>query len=151
MTCCSALPRASRVQWLGRKGPARIRLIPVHDRNGKPPRPTDGSNAETAAADRRRIARIQHDDRGTATVEWVNVPGDLERTALSIEDARPESSPEKGYDPYALEPAARRGLGKPALRTGQTSRTDLRKLSEWIKKMRELEARKQRGEPDDED
>ena len=79
------------------------------------------------------------------------MPGDLERTALSIEDARPESSPEKGYDPYALEPAARRGLGKPALRTGQTSRTDLRKLSEWIKKMRELEARKQRGEPDDED
>jgi hypothetical protein len=123
----------------------------VHDRNGKPPRPTDGSNEETAAADRRRIARIQHDDRGTATVEWVNAPGDLERTALSLEDARPGSSPEKGYNPYEREPGARRSLGKPTPRTGQTSRTDLRKLSEWIKQMRELEARKQRGEQDDED
>ena len=151
MTCCSALPRASRVQWLGRKGPARIRLIPVHDRNGKPPRPTDGSNEEAASADRRRIARIQHDDRGTATVEWVNAPGDLERTPLSLEDARPGSNPGNGYDPYGREAVARRGLGKPAPRTGQTSRTDLRKLSEWIKKMRELEARKQRGEQDDED
>jgi hypothetical protein len=123
----------------------------VHDRNGKPPRPTDGSDEEPAPADRRRIARIQHDDRGTATVEWVNARGDVERTALSLEDARPGSSPEKGYNPYEREPGARRGLGKSTPRTGQTSRTDLRKLSEWIKKMRELEARKQRGEQDDED
>jgi hypothetical protein len=123
----------------------------VPDRNGKPPGPTDGSDEDTAAADRRRIARIHHDDRGTATVEWVNAPGDLERTALALEDAPAGQNPEKGYDPYGRQPVARRGLGKPTPRTGQTSRTDLRKLSEWIKKMRELEARKQRGEQDDED
>jgi hypothetical protein len=35
--------------------------------------------------------------------------------------------------------------------TGTTSRTDLRKLSDWIKLMREIEERKQRGDTDDEE
>jgi len=33
-------------------------------------------------------------------------------------------------------------------KTGTTSRTDLRKLSEWIKMKRELEERKLRGDSD---
>jgi hypothetical protein len=43
---------------------------------------------------------------------------------------------EVSYDPYARHRPLRAGAGK---------RTDLRKLSEWIKKMRELEERKRNG------
>ena len=45
---------------------------------------------------------------------------------------------EETYDPYARR--AQRTGG------GGATRTDLRKLSEWIKMMRELEARKRNGE-----
>ena len=41
-------------------------------------------------------------------------------------------------DPYANTSGAAR-------KTGNTTRTDLRKLSEWIKMMRELEERKRNG------
>ena len=45
---------------------------------------------------------------------------------------------EETYDPYARPRAREAG--------GSTSRTDLRKLGEWIKMMRELEARKSGGD-----
>ena len=49
---------------------------------------------------------------------------------------------EVSYDPYARHRPLRTGVGK---------RTDLRKLSEWIKKMRELEERKRTGVADPEE
>jgi len=79
---------------------------------------------------------VVHDDRGNASVTWRDAPADMERPvlevlgdpALSIKNEREES-----FDPYA-----RRGAPE-----GRSStRTDLRKLSEWIKMMRELEQRK---------
>ena len=45
------------------------------------------------------------------------------------------------YDPYARHAAT-----YPKTNPGSTSRTDLRKLSEWIKMKRELEQRKRRDE-----
>ena len=43
---------------------------------------------------------------------------------------------DESYDPYAHRPASKSGNG---------TRTDLRKLSEHIKRMRELEERKRNG------
>ena len=107
--------------------------------NGSPP-----STASTA--ERRRIGRIVRDDRDTASVEWLDAPPDYDRIPLSIEGTLPRGAKrvQSGYNPYetispnkAINPDKR-----PAKR-------DLRKLSEWIKQMRELEARKKRGDTDE--
>ena len=118
-------------------------------RKGKLTLPSGTSGAGTSAAERRRIARVVHDDRGTASVEWVDAPAGTERTALSLEDAAAGPAAGHGYDPYGRAPVARgtppgSDTGKPA------GKRDLRALSEWIKQMRELEARK-RSAPDDEE
>lgn len=107
----------------------------------------NGDPASTSStAERRRIARIVHDDRDTASVEWLDAPPDYDRIPLSIEGTLPRGAKrvEGGYNPYetvspnkAIDPDKR-----PAKR-------DLRKLSEWIKQMREHEARKQRGDADE--
>ena len=92
--------------------------------------------------ERRRIATVVHDHRGNASVEWQDAPTDYQRPVLEIADEltlAPQS--EGSYDPYA------RRATRQAPRTGNTTRTDLRKLSEWIKMMRELEERKRRGGP----
>jgi len=108
------------------------------------------------------LSRIVHDDRGNASVEWLDAPSDYERPKLEIESATgthrrltvPEGlalESQNHYDPYAN---SRPVEGKPS-KSGTTSRTDLRKLSEWIKLKRELEERKLRGDsdvdPDDKD
>lgn len=115
--------------------------------NGKPDQP----------ANRRRASQIVHDERGNARVEWIDagyagVP--LERAPLSIEQspARGERAPmiverprSGGFDPYARVGAAHiREAKKPQVKR------DLRKLGEWIKLKRELEARKESGELDSE-
>jgi hypothetical protein len=90
-------------------------------------------------AERRRIGTVVHDDRGNASLKWRDAPADHERPVLEVLG---ESSltvrNEETYDPYARR-AARTG-------GGSGTRTDLRKLSEWIKMMRELEARKKSGD-----
>jgi hypothetical protein len=48
------------------------------------------------------------------------------------------------YDPYARHTATIPGTAR-----GNTTRTDLRKLSEWIKMKRALEDRKLRGDTDE--
>jgi hypothetical protein len=86
-----------------------------------------------------------HDDRGNASVEWVDVRDDSERTRLSLEDAQaaaPGSG--RGYNPYDI-PAGPRGR-RNAQGGERPPRRDLRKLSEWIKQMREHEERKRRGD-----
>lgn len=109
---------------------------------GRPP--GVGSAADTA--ERRRIGRIVRDDRDSASVEWVDAPSDYNRIPLSIEGTMPPGAkrPQGGYNPYeTLSPGKSGADRRPVKR-------DLRKLSEWIKKMRELEERKKRGDADDE-
>jgi hypothetical protein len=90
-------------------------------------------------AERRRIAKVVHDDRGNASVRWRNAPANYQRPVLKIlGDAELTLASDETYDPYAR--------AKPRTDSGNGRRTDLRKLSEWIKQMRELEAaRKSNG------
>jgi hypothetical protein len=98
-------------------------------------------------AERRRIGRVVHDDRGNASVDWRDAPADFERPVLEVlGDPGLSIKSEKTYDPYAHRPV--RGAGEPPNgdgrggKQGNSTRTDLRKLSDWIKMMRELEERK---------
>jgi hypothetical protein len=88
--------------------------------------------------ERRRLGRVVHDDRGNASVEWRAAPADHERPVLEVlgEDRLTVKTEEISYDPYARNRPLRPRAGK---------RTDLRKLGEWIKKMRELEERRRNG------
>ena len=99
--------------------------------------------ADSAAppVERRRIGTVVHDDRGNASLKWRDAPGDHDRPVLEVlgETALTIKNDET-YDPYARRAPRTGGVG---------TRTDLRKLSEWIKMMRELEARKQSGEAED--
>jgi hypothetical protein len=101
--------------------------------------------------ERRRIGRIVHDDRDTASVEWVNAPADYKRVPLSIETTLPPRGDAKriagGYNPYeTISPTK-----NTATKDKRPANRDLRKLSEWIKQMRAIEERKKRGDLDDED
>jgi hypothetical protein len=116
--------------------------------NGKPPQ----------AANRRRVSQIVHDDRGNARVEWIDAgfAGEpLEREPLSVEPtpARGQNSKltvergrASGFDPYQRVGAAH--IPEPKKQLG--GKRDLRKLGEWIKLKRELDARKDSGEPEPE-
>jgi hypothetical protein len=103
---------------------------------------------------RRRVSRIVHDHKGNATVEWLDAPADFKRQQFEIEGAKqPATPPKRGlatgslaiqhndsHDPYTRIPESERQRTP-----GQ--RSDLRKLSAWIKMMRSLEeAKKSRDE-----
>ncbi len=114
----------------------------MDQRKGK--MPVTDTLDNSSAPERRRLARIVHDDRGNAQVEWADAPSTYERPVLAVEGEPPHID---GYNPYERAPTTQRNRA-----TGQTGKRDLRKLSEWIKQMREIEARRQRGdEPADED
>ena len=89
------------------------------------------------SSERRRIGTVVHDDRGNASVSWRDAPADYERPVLEVL-GNPGLSvkSEESFDPYARRETRKGG--------GNTTRTDLRRLSEWIKQMRELEERKRR-------
>ncbi|HYL04224.1 MAG TPA: hypothetical protein VEU54_12495 [Steroidobacteraceae bacterium] len=109
--------------------------------NGSKNQPLQGTPGATIDGERRRIGTVVHDDRGNAKVEWQDAPADYRRPVLEVADEpRLSLKNEESYDPYA------RRTTRTAPRSGNTTRTDLRKLSEWIKMMRELEERKRRGE-----
>jgi len=99
-------------------------------------------NAAPASAERRRIGRIVHDDRGNKTVDWRDAPADYKRQVLEVESEAGALAVQKAprtFDPYACAtPVESKKSTEP--------RKDLRKLSEWIKMMRELEERKLKGE-----
>jgi hypothetical protein len=100
------------------------------------------SHDTTGSAERRRIGRIVHDDRGNATLKWHDAPADYVRTVLEVESepgALAIQKPKPTFDPYArvTPPEPKKTAPRPK---------DLRKLSEWIKMMRELEERKARGD-----
>ena len=116
--------------------------------NGNPP----------PAVNRRRVSQIVHDERGNARVEWIEagqagVP--LEREPLSIESTPArgehgklavERTRPSGFDPYAR-------VGTAGVREAQKpvgGKRDLRRLGEWIKLKRDLDAKKESGELDGE-
>jgi hypothetical protein len=103
------------------------------------------SRKPDSSGERRRLSRVRHDDRGNAYVEWMDVPADLvKRPKLEIQGESAElqlETPQTSHDPYSNRSGAARTRGS----SGNTTRTDLRKLSEWIKMMRELEERKRAG------
>lgn len=124
-----------------------LRAVTDAKNNGKPP----------PAPNRRRVSQIVHDDRGNARVEWIEAGfagQPLERAPLTIENTPARGQHGKltvergrsgGFDPYQRVGAA--GIPEPKKPAGKR---DLRKLGEWIKLKRELEARKDSGEPDPE-
>jgi hypothetical protein len=91
----------------------------------------NGDDSNNAGGNRRRLSRIVHDGRGNARVEWIDLPAEdlfLEpRLRLSLEG----ESPRPAAVPLPPPLPARK-------------KTDLRKLSEWIKLTREVEERKKR-------
>ena len=95
-------------------------------------------------SERRRIGRIVHDERGNASLDWRDAPADYRRPVLEIESESRGLAIQKAprtFDPYACATAP-----EPKKAAAAGPRKDLRKLSEWIKMMRELEERKRRGE-----
>jgi hypothetical protein len=91
------------------------------------------------------LGRIVHDDRGSASVEWHDAPGDYERPVFRIEGTGVKDElalkNEDTFNPYDRNPgSSNRGS------SGRSGKRDLRKLSEWVKMMRALEERKKRGE-----
>jgi hypothetical protein len=115
----------------------------VDEPTKKPVRPSSSAEAQ-----RRRIGRVVHDDRGNASVRWDDAPLDYERPKLELlNEAGPTPRSEHGCDPYAQRGSgATLRTGTDPATTGSRPRTDLRRLSEHIKLMRELEARKRGGE-----
>ena len=96
-------------------------------------------------AERRRIGRVVHDERGNASVSWRDAPEDYKRPVLELLDSKLAVKSEETFDPYA-----RGGMRREAPRAnGGTARTDLRKLSEHIKLMRALQERQRNGGEED--
>ena len=101
--------------------------------------------------ERRRIGEVVHDDRGNASVRWLDAPSDYQRPVLEVApDSAAARKLEESFDPYGRGATAGTASSTPDTATskrstGNTTRTDLRKLSEWIKMMRELEERKRNG------
>jgi len=86
---------------------------------------------------RRHLSRIVHDHKGNAVVEWLDAPSDYERQPFSLSI--------QGNEPASFDPYTRGGEIERKRAPGQ--KTDLRKLSAWIKMMRSLEeAKKNRDE-----
>jgi hypothetical protein len=119
--------------------------------NRTPPEKQDTSTSDTSAsAERRRLGRIVHDERGAASVEWRDAPEDYQRPVFRIEGTgvkEPLSvvQPEDTFNPYDRKPdAAPTPGGADAKSKG--GKRDLKKLSEWLKLMREMEERKKRGD-----
>jgi hypothetical protein len=95
----------------------------------------------------RRLSRIVHDHKGNAQVEWYDAPADEARQKFEIESTATRlrvlntgslsMQSEDNFNPYMRIPESERTRSP-----GQ--KTDLRKLSAWIKMMRELEEAKKR-------
>lgn len=119
-------------------------------RNKDPDAPSNPHEPENTPFPRRELGRVVHDERGVASMEWVALRSGAPRQVLEIvEDPGrgkplangPASKPGRGFNPYA-------GADAPRAASPDAPRKprDLRKLGDWLKMMRELEARKARGE-----
>ena len=102
----------------------------------------------TEPAERRRVAQIVHDDRGNASVKWHDAPSDYKRQVLELQSDEHHSG-ELSLEPapQSFDPYSRTRLPEPQKKGAAAApRTDLRKLSEWIKMMREREEQKAKDE-----
>ena len=101
--------------------------------------------APAPEANRRRLGKVEHDERGNAYVTWHDAPADEKRDVLEIlgEPALQVKSEPVSFDPYARHqvPSA-----APAAKPSKPK--DLRKLGQWLKMMKELEERRRSGEDD---
>ena len=100
-----------------------------------------------SGGNRRRLGRVVHDDRGCASVEWLDAPANQPRTVLEIEDTARAQRRLKSLSENPVTKAPRQETFNPYQRVAGTTpaggpRRDLRKLSKWIKMMRDLEERK---------
>jgi hypothetical protein len=92
-------------------------------------------------AERRRVSRIVHDDRGNASVDWLDAPSDYHRQVFEIEGEPGALSVQqrpRTFNPYECSTV-------PEPKKAMAPKKDLRKLSEWIKMMRDLEEKKRTG------
>jgi len=118
----------------------------VKDLDAKPPAQSE-STGTSESANRRRVGRVVHDDRGCASVEWHDAPANQPRTVLEVEDTARAQRRLKNLRDHPATKAPRQDTFNPYQRAPGTApasgpRRDLRKLSKWIKMMRELEERK---------
>jgi hypothetical protein len=120
----------------------------VKDLKSNPPA-EDEAEGSAESANRRRLAKVVHDDRGMASVEWLDAPENYVRPVLELEDGASATSRLKALRDQAPLSIAKQDPFNPYHRSGQDSspthggtRRDLRKLSAWIKMMREIEERK---------
>lgn len=96
---------------------------------------------------RRRLGRVEHDDRGNARMEWALMPEKEagKRVVLELLDepgADGGANPGRvahGFQPYSDGTAILNPESTPPRKP-----KDLRKLGEWIKLTREMEARRKR-------
>ncbi|MFZ0008096.1 MAG: hypothetical protein WAK94_07655 [Steroidobacteraceae bacterium] len=113
----------------------------MNDTSKKKPAQGDSAAKE---AERRRIGTVVHDERGNASVSWRDAPPGERRPVLEIlSEPKLSVKNEETYDPYAR--GGPRGGLRDSPTPGERTRTDLRRLSDWIKMMRELEERKKSG------
>jgi hypothetical protein len=124
----------------------------MKDQNSKSPRRPAAPDHE-----RRHVRGIEHDHKGTAKLQWYDEAADHERRLLELEDkthVRPGSARkldtgglslrnDDSFDPYTRVPDGDR-------KRSPAGRTDLRRLSAWIKMMRELEQARQRNDEENE-
>jgi hypothetical protein len=93
------------------------------------------------------MGRIVHDDRGQASLEWQDAPANQTRTVLQLEDTARVQRRLKSVRENPSTKAPRQDTFNPYQRAPGTTpaggpRRDLRKLSKWIKMMRQLEEQK---------
>ena len=97
-------------------------------------------------AERRKVGMVVHDERGNASVSWRDAPAHYDRPVLEVLGGQELTlQSEETGDPYARRTARRPGEGSGDANRGCGTRTDLRRLSDWIKMMREREQRKREG------
>jgi hypothetical protein len=120
----------------------------VNDLKSNPPA-QDESDDSDESSNRRRLAKVVHDERGMASVEWLDAPKDYVRPVLELEDGASATSRLKALRDQAPPSIAKQDAFNPYQRSTVDSspskggtRRDLRKLSKWIKMMREIEERK---------
>ena len=101
------------------------------------------------------MGRVVHDDRGVASLEWRDAPDDYERPVLEIEQTGSQKRMSRllkdsdglairnddTFNPYDRDASSTTIVGPPGA-PGKTGKRDLKKLSAWLKMMRELEERK---------
>ncbi len=126
--------------------------------SGKRTAPED--NDSRTPSERRRIGKVVHDERGSASVEWRDAPNHYERPVFELKDAtrsgRGDTKLRRGlepklevkvddtFNPYDRKPD-KAGAHAPA-GAPKGGKRDLKKLSEWLKMMKALEERKKNGE-----